>query len=81
MQCIYGCLPTYDSEAMLRALTCPIVCQQSTSHAPSQLSIPVHDGLADGQVSLDGDGQGHVDGGAEGDGGHRVQEVDVETRE
>ena len=46
-----------------------------------QLFTPVHDGLADGQVSLDGDGQGHVDGGAEGDGGHRVQEVDVETRE
>jgi len=44
------------------------------------VSLPVHDGLADGQVSLDGDGQGHVDGGAQGHRRHRVQEVDVEAR-
>ena len=36
---------------------------------------------ADGDVSLDGDGERHVDGGAEGHGGHGVQEVDVDLGE
>ena len=30
--------------------------------------------LADGPVALDGDGDGHEDGGGEGDAGHRVEE-------
>ena len=32
-------------------------------------------------VSLDGDSQGHVDGGAEGDGRHGVQHAHTELRE
>ncbi len=47
----------------------------------SQPHEPVEYWLADGQISLHGDCQGHVDGGAEGDRRHRVEEVDVQQRE
>ena len=36
---------------------------------------------ADSNVSLYSDSQGHVDGGTEGDGGHGVEEVDVQLGE
>ena len=40
-------------------------------------SLPELVGPTHGDVPLHGDGQGHVDRGAERDGGHRVQEVDI----
>ena len=53
---------------------------QTFSHYLHNL-LPVEDGLADGKVPLDGHGQGHVDGGAEGHGGERVEYVDVHVGE
>ena len=43
-----------------------------TYHSLPELVGPTH-----GDVPLHGDGQGHVDRGAERDGGHRVKEVDI----
>ena len=40
------------------------------------ISPPAH-----GDVSLDGDGERHVDGGTEGDSRHGVQEVDVDLQQ
>ena len=54
---------------------------QEPSIYNSNKCLPVHDGFADSQVSLDGDGQGHVDGSTEGDWRHWVQEVDVKAGE
>ena len=40
-------------------------------------SLPELVGPAHGDVPLHGDGQGHIDRGAERDGRHRVQEIDI----
>ena len=43
--------------------------------------LPVLMRSTNSDVSFNGDSKGHVDGGTEGDGGHRVEEVDVQLGE